>query len=135
MVQMKATYKGDKNCQLFHEPSGATVSTDAPKDNHGRGEAFSPTDLCSISLGACMLTVMGIEAEKEGLSLKGTEVRVQKEMKSNPRRIGKLTVQLYFPQSLSLDWRKKLEVIALNCPVKHSLNPEIELLIEFHQQK
>lgn len=135
MVKMKATYTGEKHCQLFHEPSGSEISTDAPKDNHGRGEAFSPTDLCSISLGSCMLTVMAIAAEKEGLSLLGSEVEVLKGMKADPRRIGTLGVKLRLPQALSIDWRTKLENIALNCPVKLSLHPDIDFQIQFQYDK
>lgn len=131
MVQMSVVYEGDKHCLLTHGPSQIKISTDAPKDNHGRGESFSPTDLCSVSLGACMLTVMSITAEQHSLSLVGARVEVQKEMSSQPRRINKLNVKVQLPKTLNNDERALLEDIALNCPVKLSLNPEIEMPISF----
>lgn len=131
MVRMKTIYVGDKHCDLTHGPSGSQISTDAPKDNNGRGEDFSPTDLCAVSLASCMLTVMAINAEKEGVSIKGSTADVVKEMKADPRRIGKLTVELHMPAKLTDEWRKKLEQIAHTCPVKQSLNPNIEYDIRF----
>lgn len=131
MVQMKVVYEGEKHCQLTHGPSGENIVTDAPKDNNGRGEAFSPTDLCAVSLGACMLTVMAIAAEKEGVSLKGSTADVTKEMKANPRRIGRLGVTLRLPKDLGPEWRTKLEDIAHTCPVHHSLHPDIEIDLKF----
>lgn len=131
MVQMKVVYEGEKHCQLTHGPSGRQVETDAPKDNNGRGEAFSPTDLCAVSLGTCMLTVMAIAAEKEGVDLKGSSVDVSKEMKANPRRIGRIGVSLRLPKQLTPEWRAKLEDIAKTCPVKYSLHPEIEIGLSF----
>ena len=131
MVQMSIVYEGEKHCLLTHGPSQVKIATDAPKDNHGRVESFSPTDLCSASLGACILTVMSITAEQRSLSLVGARVDVQKEMSSQPRRIKKLTVNVQLPKSLSKEERFFFEDIALNCPVKLSLNPEIELPISF----
>lgn len=132
MVKMSAIYQGEKHCELVHGPSGATVATDAPRDNHGKGESFSPTDLLSVSTGACMLTVMAIAAEKDGVQLKGSRVDVTKEMSAHPRRVQKLTVTLHLPQSVPHDYRKKLEEIALNCPVKLSLHPDIDMPVVFH---
>src|SRR5271168_1847243 len=95
MVKMNIIYEGQLRCTLTHEPSGAVISTDAPKDNMGRGEAFSPTDLVAAALGSCMLTVMGIAAAKHNIDLKGTTVQVSKEMITAPvRRIGSITVIL-----------------------------------------
>lgn len=131
MVRMNVVYQGEKHCELMHEPSGSKIETDAPKDNNGRGEAFSPTDLCSVSLASCMLTVMAIAAEKEGLSLKGATAAVSKEMRADPRRIGRIGVDVRLPASLTPDRRSRLETIAQNCPVKLSLNPEIELAVSF----
>lgn len=133
MVKMNGVYEGQKHCTFTHEPSASQISTDAPKDNHGRGEAFSPTDLTAVSLGACMMTVMAIQAEKEGLDLKNSHFQVSKEMTSTPpRRIQKLTVHLYMVPGISEAWQKRLIEIAHNCPVKLSLNPNIDIEIEFH---
>lgn len=132
MVKMSAVYQGEKHCEITHEPSGARVGTDAPKDNNGKGELFSPTDLVGAATGSCMLTVMAIAAEKDGVQLQGSRVSVGKEMTINPRRIHRLTVTLHLPQSVPHDYRKKLENIALNCPVKLSLHPDIDMPVVFH---
>lgn len=132
MVKMSLVYQGEKHCELVHEPSGSRIQTDAPKDNHGRGEAFSPTDLCSVSLGSCMLTVMAIEAEKEGLVLNGARASVTKEMTPAPRRIGRLGVEVHLPSKLTPEWRKKLEEIGAGCPVKRSLHPDIVVDVKYH---
>lgn len=132
MVKMSVVYQGEKHCQLSHEPSGSHIHTDAPKDNNGKGEAFSPTDLLGAATGACMLTVMAIAAEKDGVDLKHSRVDVTKEMLSHPRKINRLTVTLHMPSNVPHDYRKKLEDIALNCPVKLSLNPDIEMPVLFH---
>ena len=93
MVKIDMVYEGDLHCRLTHGPSGDVIQTDAPVDNNGKGEAFSPTDLMASSLGACMMTVMGIAAKRQGVELKGTTVRIEKEMITAPvRRIGKITV-------------------------------------------
>jgi putative redox protein len=131
MVEMKGAYQGEKRCELTHGPSGSRISTDAPKDNQGRGEAFSPTDLVGAALGSCMLTVMAIAAEKDGLDLKGSSFQVFKEMNPNPRKISKLTVQLKLPSRIGLEDRKKLEQIALTCPVHRSLHPDIQIPLTF----
>lgn len=132
MVKMTALYEGEKHCQLTHGPSGAHISTDAPKDNNGRGEAFSPTDLVGAALGSCMLTVMAITAEKDGVSLLNSRMSVEKEMHQTPRRIAKLTVTLHLPEDLPTEYRRKLENIAHNCPVKLSLHPEMQIPVQFH---
>lgn len=125
MVQMHVLYQGQKHCELTHGPSGTKISTDAPKDNNGRGEAFSPTDLCTVSLAACKLTTMAIFAEKENLSLDGAYANVTKEMAANPRRISKMGVTIHLPKNLSEDWRKRLESAAHDCPVSKSLHPDV----------
>lgn len=131
MVEMSVYYQGEKHCELKHGPSGTTISTDAPKDNNGRGEAFSPTDLCAVSLATCMLTVMAIAAEKEGQSLQGTKASVKKHMQASPRRISKIEVQVDWPAGLSAEWKTRLEEVARNCPVKLSLHPDIETDLRF----
>lgn len=127
MVQMKVVYEGEKHCELTHGPSGVKISTDAPKDNNGRGEAFSPTDLCAVSLATCQLTVMAIGSEKDGIVLKGAWADVAKEMQANPRRIKSIKVHTHLPAALSAEWRERLERIAKTCPVRLSLHPEIQI--------
>ena len=131
MVQMFANYKGEKHCEVIHGPSKSKIGTDAPKDNNGKGELFSPTDLLGAALGTCMLTTMAIMGEKEGLQIKGSHCTVEKEMIANPRRIGKLIVQLHLPSATEIADRSKLESWAKNCPVTKSLHPELEIPIQF----
>lgn len=131
MVEMNAVYTGEKHCVLTHGPSNAQIATDAPKDNHGLGQAFSPTDLMAASLGVCMLTVMGIQADLKGWDMKGSKAQVIKEMNASPRRIGKLTVRIEMPAHLKEEARNHLEKTASSCPVKYSLNPDIFLDITF----
>lgn len=132
MVKMTAVYQGEKHCEITHGPSGAVISTDAPKDNNGKGEAFSPTDMVGAATGSCMLTVMAIAAEKDGVSLLNSRVTVEKEMNPNPRKVAKLTVVLHLPQSVPHEYRKKLQDIALSCPVKLSLHPDVLMPVVFH---
>lgn len=132
MVKITATYEGEKHCELVHGPSQSRIGTDAPKDNNGKGELFSPTDLVAAATASCMLTVMAIASEKDGVSITGAKASVEKEMAANPRRISRLVVHLYLPQSISPDYRAKLEQIALNCPVKMSLNADLQVPVEFH---
>lgn len=131
MVQMQVVYDGEKHCQALHRPSNSTIETDAPKDNNGRGERFSPTDLVGAALGACMLTVMGISAEKENLDMKNSRAEVVKEMTGAPRRIKQLSVNIHLPKNWNATTREKYQNIALNCPVKLSLHPDIQLPVEF----
>lgn len=132
MVKMTALYEGEKHCEITHEPSSSKIGTDAPRDNNGKGQLFSPTDLVGAALGSCMLTVMAIGAEKDGVMLKGSRVNVEKEMSAHPRKIAKLTVSLHMPQSIPHEYRKKLEDIAHNCPVKLSLSSEMQIPVVFH---
>jgi uncharacterized OsmC-like protein len=108
--------------------------TDAPTDNHGKGEAFAPTDLVATALGSCLLTIMGIVAERDKIDMSGATAHVVKEMAPKPtRRIGKLTVKITFPEgrSLSEKDKTKLERAAAQCPVHASLHPDIELVVSF----
>jgi putative redox protein len=131
MVKMKIAYLGDLRTECTHE-SGKVLITDAPKDNHGKGEAFSPTDLVAVSLGSCMMTLMGIYAKKFSVDLKGASMEVEKEMASAPqRRIARLVVRFRFSEYVAPEIQKKLEEAALNCPVHHSLHPEIKQEIDF----
>jgi putative redox protein len=132
MVSISITYEGGLRTTAVHGPSGATLVTDAPVDNHGKGEAFSPTDLAATSLGACMATVMGIVAERKGIDLKGLTVSVGKTMTpSPPRRIARLDVILTMPIPVDHPDRGLLEATAKSCPVHLSLHPEVEQVIEF----
>jgi putative redox protein len=133
MVKIDISYQGQLHCEAVHGPSGAKLATDAPKDNHGKGEAFSPTDLVATALGTCMLTVMGIVAQRHNISLEGVTASVVKEMAASPaRRIGKLTVQINVPGNLDQEQRKLLENAAHTCPVHKSLHPEIDIPLTFH---
>ena len=135
-VEIDIVYEGQLRCRATHGPSKTQLMTDAPVDNHGKGESFSPTDLVATALGACMTTIMGIVAERNQLDITGTRVHVVKEMVQEPvRRIGMLRVTIRVPTDkgarLSADDRKKLEMAALHCPVHKSLHPDIQTPIEF----
>jgi len=132
MVAIQFEYQGDLHCKAVHGPSGTELSTDAPKDNQGRGESFSPTDLVATALGTCMLTVMGIAARTQNLDITGTTATVEKEMTTTaPRRIDSLTVKIHVPHSLSSENQQKLERAAHTCPVHKSLHPDVKTPIEF----
>jgi uncharacterized OsmC-like protein len=131
MVTMTGTYEGDKHCELIHGPSQNRIHTDAPKDNNGRGEAFSPTDLVGAALGSCIVTTMAIYAEKNNIDMRGTNFEVTKKMQVSPRKIAELTVVVTMPATLTTDQRKTLEEIAHTCPVTKSLNPDIKLPVTF----
>ncbi len=134
MVQISVEYEGDLHCLSIHGPSQAALSTDAPRDNLGRGEAFSPTDLTATSLGVCMLTTMAIVAAKRSLDveLSGTRAIVRKHMTATaPRRIEKIEVNIEVPLPDSHTARETLEEAALKCPVALSLHPEIEKAVTF----
>lgn len=133
MVKISIEYTGDLHCKARHEPSKRELETDAPLDNGGRGESFSPTDLVATGLGACMATIMGIYAKKNDLHLKGMKIQVIKEMSVNaPRRIRKLTTEIWVPLPKSNERKDALERAALTCPVHQSLHPEIEKPVVFH---
>lgn len=127
----KVTYKGSLRTSCQHLSSGNEFITDAPVDNHGKGEAFSPTDTVATGLASCMLTVMGIKARDLGVALEGATATVTKHMATNPRRIAKIEVALALPARVSHKHRKILEHTAHTCPVHHSLHPQIEKDIVF----
>jgi putative redox protein len=133
MVAMTVLYQGALRCTATHGPSGTQIETDAPRDNHGLGERFSPTDLVATALGACMLTIMGIAARTLEIPLEGASVTVTKEMVQSPvRRIGALRVVIAVTATGLNDAQKqKLEQAALTCPVHQSLHTDIKLPIEF----
>ena len=129
---MNVVYSGHKHCELVHGPSGSKLETDAPKDNQGRGEKFSPTDLLGASLASCVLTTIAIFAEKENLgSIEGAKAKVTKDMASNPRRVAELAMEIQMPKGIAKESRQRIEEIAEGCPVKRSLNPEIKTPIKF----
>ena len=135
-VTIDVLYEGQLRCSARHGPSGQTLSTDAPKDNMGKGESFSPTDLVATALGTCQVTIMGIVAQRHNLDLSGTRVQVVKEMALAPlRRIASLRVTITVPAeravTLSAEDRQKLEKAVLTCPVHASLHPEISAPVEF----
>lgn len=132
MVKSTAIYQGELHCEATHGPSKKVIETDAPTDNKGRGEAFSPTDLVGAALSTCILTTMAIVAERDGVEFKSARAEVEKTMVDTPkRRIGKLALKITLPQSIPLDYRKKLEHIAHACPVHRSLHPDIDVPVEF----
>lgn len=132
MVKVHVKYTGELGCEAVHGPSQATLNTDAPVDNQGRGASFSPTDLVATSLGACMLTIMGIKARDHGWAIEGSTATVVKHMVASPvRRIGKLEVVIDVAGSGHDDRaRKVLEGAALACPVKQSLHADMEITVE-----
>ena len=132
MVKCKMTYQGGLHCQLQHGPSGATIYTDAPVDNHGKGESFSPTDLMCSAMAACMATIMGIYAEKEGLDITGCTIEVAKEMSANPRRIAKIETTITLPLPADTPHKAALEQCVLGSPAMLSLHPEIEVPITWN---
>lgn len=131
MVTSTVVYEGNLRVRNTHLKSEDTFLTDAPTDNNGKGEAFSPTDVVATALASCMLTIMGILAEREHIDLVGTGANVTKTMASNPRRISKIEVQFTFPKNYDDSTKKKLENAALTCPVHHSLHPDIDKDIQF----
>ena len=126
------TYESNLRTTCLHLQSGSAIETDAPTDNKGKGERFSPTDLIATGLGACLITTMGIKAESMDIALDGAKVEVTKVMVSDPRRIGKIIVHATIP-SLNLDDKTKeiLERVGRTCPVERSLHPDVELDIQF----
>ena len=131
MVKMAVVYEGKKHCRLVHEPSQSAIETDAPRDNQGLGERFSPTDLVGAALVSCILTTVAIVAERDGINIDGSTGEVVKEMASNPRRIKSLNVEVTLPARLTSEQRQKLEHTAKACPVHKSLHPDVDAPIAF----
>lgn len=132
MVRSTIEYQGDLHCSATHEPSGGTLETDAPVDNNGRGESFSPTDLLATALGSCMLTIMGIVARGLDVDLTGATATVDKGMVADPeRRVGQISVRIQVPASVSSEHQAKLEQAAHSCPVAKSIHPDIQLPVVF----
>ncbi|MCU0450768.1 MAG: OsmC family protein [Bernardetiaceae bacterium] len=133
MFQFTNEYQGQLRTEAIHLKSGTHINTDAPTDNHGRGEAFSPTDLTCISLASCKMTTMGILAQREGIDLTGLRCEVEKIMAASPRRIAEIVVDMYLPNPQLTDkQRQMLKNAALTCPVALSLSPEVKRTVNFH---
>lgn len=132
MSTSKVTYLGNLRTECEHLKSGNTYITDAPTDNNGKGEAFSPTDTVATGLANCMLTVMGIKAAQMEVTLDGSVATVTKTMASNPRRISKIEINMMLPADISTKNQRILENTGNTCPVHHSLHPDIEKDIKFN---
>lgn len=133
-VEITGEYLGQLGVQAKHGPSGAELTTDAPVDNGGKGESFSPTDLVATALGTCVVTILGLVADRHEIDLKGTQVHVTKEMVNDPaRRIGSLKTVVTIPAGRVEDakMRERLEKAARKCPVHKSLSPKVDAPIDF----
>ncbi|MDG1532999.1 MAG: OsmC family protein [Candidatus Thalassarchaeaceae archaeon] len=131
MVRIDATYDGELRCTATHVPSGRTLVTDAPVDNHGKGESFSPTDLLATSMLTCIMSIIAIHAEHRGLDVSGMHGSVEKHMSAKPRRIGKLEVEITLPDGLSSESRALLISKGCECPVHKSVSENMEVEINF----
>jgi putative redox protein len=132
MVPQSFFYLGELRCKATHGPSGMELVTDAPTDNQGRGESFSPTDLVVTALATCEITTMGIVARRDNVTLDGTKVFAEKHMSTDaPRRIARIVVRMDFPPGIPKHYREKLELIARACPVARSLHPDVTLDVAF----
>lgn len=130
-IRITGKYLGNKTIKLTHTPSGMEITTAAPKDNQGDGSSFSPTDLAASALGSCMVTIIAIVADRDGLDVSGMHFEVEKHMSDSPRRIGSLPVTIWLPTHLGDKDRRKLESAAKACPVHKSLHPDIDTTIRF----
>lgn len=132
MIPIFVTYEGELRCRAVHGPSQNALITDAPLDNHGKGESFSPTDLVATALATCMATVISIKAQQKNLDVTGMKVYVEKHMSADsPRRIVRLPVTIELPLPPDHPDRKLLEATALGCPVHHSVHPDIDKPVTF----
>jgi uncharacterized OsmC-like protein len=132
MATFETKYLGNLRTEITHLQSGNTLTTDAPTDNHGKGEFFSPTDLFASSLGSCMLTIMGIAAKTHGFNIDGAFMETTKVMSSNPRRVAELIITITFPHNnYSAKELKILETSARECPVANSLHPDVKRTVSF----
>lgn len=134
MTKINTVYTGNLRTEAVHELSGTKIITDAPLDNHGKGESFSPTDLLATALGSCMLTIMGISAEAYGYNLNGTTVETEKIMGTDPRRVVEIKITFNFPkgQEFTPQQKRVIEASARTCPVANSLHPDLKKTIVFN---
>ncbi|WP_297848973.1 OsmC family protein [uncultured Desulfovibrio sp.] len=132
MATISARYLGDLRVECTHTQSGTKIITDAPVDNHGKGQAFSPTDLCATAVGACAMTIIGLYARNHGVDVTGAEMEITKSMSADPRRIGKVEVVFTMPDRPYSEKEKKvMERAAHTCPVHLSLHPDVEQVFTF----
>ncbi len=131
MATAAITYVGELRTQCIHIQSGTIINTDAPKDNHGKGEAFSPTDLVATALGSCMVSIMAIKSREMNVDLKDSTIDVTKIMQAEPRKIAKIIVELNMNATVTEKEKTILERVAMNCPVLLSLHPDIEKEVTF----
>ena len=134
MSSFEIKYQGNLRTTAKHLDSGSIIETDAPKDNHGLGETFSPTDMVCTALSSCILTIMAIAVEKNGININGTKAMVTKTIGNNPRRISKIDIELTFTKDYETKTKIILERAAFNCPVHQSLSEKVEKNILFHYQ-
>ena len=133
MVSISAEYEGNLRTKATHEPSGATLLTDAPVDNQGKGESFAPTDLIGTALVTCVSTMMGIQAKASNINLEGMRLGIKKVMSTEPpRRIGEFAIDIYLPNIIDKKDQGRIEKAAARCPVIESLHPDIKKTINFH---
>ena len=132
MVEIDINYTGELHSTAKHVQSGAVIETDAPVDNQGKGEAFSPTDIVSTALASCLLTIMGIKARDLGIDIAGTTAKVSKIMTSSPRRINEIKIAISISKSFDTKTQSLLEHAALKCPVANSLHPDLNQNISFN---
>jgi len=133
METIRTIYAGQLRTKATHMQSKTELLTDAPLDNQGKGETFSPTDLLATALGSCMLTIMGIAAREHQFSIEGTEMKIWKIMASNPRKVAEVKIDLFFPpHDFSAKQKKILDYCSKTCPVALSLHPDIKQTVTFH---
>jgi uncharacterized OsmC-like protein len=125
------SYLGDLRCSATHLQSGTAIETDAPTDNRGKGEKFSPTDTLCVALGTCIITTMALKANDMNIDLKGTTIDITKHMQPNPRRVAQVDVTLKLPVKATEQERSLLETIGNNCPVAKSIHPDMKLNIHY----
>lgn len=134
MATLKTVHKGDLRTEITHVQSGNKVMTDAPTDNHGKGEFISPTDMVAGALGSCMLTIMDIAAKRMGLDMKGTQLEIHKTMANDPRRISEIQIDFHFPFAADAKARKIIERAGDTCPVAKSLHPDTKLVFNYYYE-
>lgn len=136
MVHVDVSYQGRLRCQAVHQPSGTALQTDAPVDNHGLGESFSPTDLLATAMASCMATIMGIVADRNDVDLSGLNIGVDKSMATTPpRRISRLAVKIEMPIAQDHPQAEMLVNAAMACPVHKSLHPDIDIPVDWVWQR
>lgn len=132
MATIETVHLGDLRSEAKHTQSGTKLMTDAPTDNNGKGEFFSPTDLVATALGSCMLTLMELAAVPRDIDIVGTRVSIDKIMLSDPRRIGEIKIDIYFPHDYTDREKKILQGAAETCPVSKSLHPDLKQTVTYH---